>query len=221
MNVHVLVEAERQAQVLNVAGLARSRVRQERLARATERDFRVFARTDRHAAGHRARVVVYAVVGNLQVVRVAVHEDATAALRTVADAQAVDARRIAIEVGRIDCGLGATHDSAIGSRQQRRVDRERSAGSARGRAEGIEYRRVAREFHTLAKHRDHSTFVGTQQAGFDHLLGQVAVQGRIPAQGRFEGQPVDGHRGKVTPPARTPIARASSADAGIRTAGGR
>ena len=61
---------------------------------------RVFALADRDAAGQRSLVVVNAVVGDLQVVGPAVHEDAAAALRAVGDGHAVDARRVALEVAR-------------------------------------------------------------------------------------------------------------------------
>ena len=48
----------------------------------------------------RAGIAVDPVVGDLQVMRPAVHEDAAAALRAVGDAQAIDARRVALEVAR-------------------------------------------------------------------------------------------------------------------------
>ena len=52
------------------------------------------------AARERARIVVDPVVGDLQVMRPAVHEDAAAALGAVGDGQTIDARRVAIEVAR-------------------------------------------------------------------------------------------------------------------------
>ena len=55
-----------------------------------------FALADADAARERSGIVVDAVVGDLQVMRPAVHEDAAAALGAVGDAQPVDARRVAV-----------------------------------------------------------------------------------------------------------------------------
>ncbi len=63
-------------------------------------DVRMFALADGDAAGQCSLVVVDAVVGDLEVVAPAVDQDAAAALGTVGDGQAVDARRVAPEVAR-------------------------------------------------------------------------------------------------------------------------
>ncbi len=57
-----------------------------------------FTLADVDAARQRSGVVVDPVVGDLQVMPPAVDEDAAAALGAVGDAQAVNARRVALEV---------------------------------------------------------------------------------------------------------------------------
>ncbi len=83
-------------QLLALAG-ARSGIGCAAARRGTRREF---ALADVDAARERSGVVVDAVVGDLQVVAPGVDEDAAAALRAVGDAQAVDARRVALEVAR-------------------------------------------------------------------------------------------------------------------------
>ena len=220
------VEAERQAQVFHVAGLAGGRVLQR--GAASELDISVFASADRHAARHRALVVAHAIVRDLQVVRVGMYEDAAAALRAVADAQAIDARWIAIEVRRIR-GLGGgtrDHGFAIRTRQGHRAIGERRRRE-RGLAKGIQDLGSSRELHTLAEDRDGGAFIGTHQAGLDQLFRQVAIQAGIPAEGRFQRQAVDHQVREVDPPsARLGIGReiqtahAGSVCTRVRTAPG-
>src|SRR5205823_5573532 len=69
-----------------------------RVGGATQVWLREFALADVDAAGERSGVVVYAVVGDLQIVTPGVDEDTAATLRAVADSQAVNAGRIAPEV---------------------------------------------------------------------------------------------------------------------------
>src|SRR5271166_2413189 len=59
---------------------------------------------DANAARKRAGIVVDAVVGDLQVMRPTVYEDAAAALGAVSDAQPIDAGRVANEVAREPVG---------------------------------------------------------------------------------------------------------------------
>src|SRR4029077_2357509 len=60
-----------------------------------------FALTDVDAARERAGIVRDPVVGDLEEMAPAVHEQATAALRSILDRQSVDAGGIAVEVTRV------------------------------------------------------------------------------------------------------------------------
>src|SRR6266481_4942699 len=96
MHVHVEVVTVSQLNTRDGAGLARTGGRVGGAALEVGRW--EFTLTQVNAARKRAGIVVDPVVGNLQVMAPAVHKDAAAALRAVGDAQAIDARRIALEV---------------------------------------------------------------------------------------------------------------------------
>ena len=113
-------------QVGDTAGLAGTRSGIRLRPRAAEVRWREFTLADVDAARERSGVVGDAVVGDLQVMAPGVDEDAAAALRAVADAQAVNARRVAPEVARERvvgrCGVGAATACRAGAvREQERV----------------------------------------------------------------------------------------------------
>src|ERR1700758_3229571 len=111
MDVHIDVLAVRQLSISYRAVLAgtRSRVCGAPLEVGASK----FALTKVDAARKRSGVVVDAVVGNLQVMRPPMHEDAAAALRAVGDSQAVDARWVARVVARERVGRIAAAGVAV------------------------------------------------------------------------------------------------------------
>src|SRR5213078_1092813 len=114
------VEAVRQLKISDKAALAGSGSRVG--GAPCEVRGRKFTLPDVDPARERSGVVVDPVVGDLQVMAPAVHEDGAAALGAVGDAQAVDAGRIAPEAARerIRSGCGSTGTG----REQRRAGRE-------------------------------------------------------------------------------------------------
>src|SRR5512135_3940931 len=94
--------------------------------------FGELALVDGDAACQRSMVAVDTVVGYLQVMAPAVHEDATAALRTVGDGDAVNARRVAQEVAgeivAVRCAIGQ-HGGAIREGSFRPLSPDIDAGS--------------------------------------------------------------------------------------------
>ena len=146
---------------------------------------REFALADVDAAGERSGVVVYAVVGDLQVMTPGVDEDAAAALGTVADAQTVDAGRIAQEVARerVVCRCGVRIRSrCVGLALP--VSRVVPAGKVSA-ANGF-----GREPDALGEHGDGRAFQSAHQGGLLQQLGQVAVEGCIPSHHCFQRQAV-------------------------------
>ena len=94
VNVDVHVEAVRQLGIVDVAVLARTR---NGIDRTRQISIRVFSLANRDAAPQSALVVGDAVVGDFQVVRPAVDEDAATALGAIGHRQAINARGVAVE----------------------------------------------------------------------------------------------------------------------------
>src|SRR5205085_7065470 len=99
LDSHVHIKAVRQHDARYRAFLARAGSRGGGVA--LEVRGRIFALADADTAGERAGVVGDPVVRDLQLMPPAVYPDAAATLRAVLDGQAVDARRVAIEVARV------------------------------------------------------------------------------------------------------------------------
>ena len=190
VHVHVHVEAERQLGVGRAPGLARTRNRDG--APSLSVRGREFTLTDVDPAGHRSGVVRDPVVGDLQIMPPAVHEDATAALRAVLDGQRIDARWIAVEVTRerIRPRIVAAETGGVarGSGQQQGARREHARGSRRT-SENIGG--TVRNSHALRQHGDGGPFQGAHQAGLLQQLRQIAVQRGIPADDGFQGKSID------------------------------
>src|SRR5437868_6926440 len=123
VNVHVI--AVRQSLVRNRAALTSAR-RDD--GAALERYVNVFTLANGNAARQSPGIVVNPVVGDLNVVSPGMHKDSATTLRTITDAQSVDAGRVAPEIGGIRIISRAI--GAIGSRKQHAVVGERRLCSA-------------------------------------------------------------------------------------------
>ena len=133
---------------------------------------------DGDAAGECARIAHYTVIGDLQVVVPAVHEDATAALRAVGERDAIDARRVAHEVAREVVAVS-------------RAVCERVADAVPGTLRII-CQRPARHFpHALGKHGNGRPFIGPHQRRLHQQFAKIAVERRVPADDGFQRDRVD------------------------------
>src|SRR5579864_1997494 len=165
-----------------------------------------FALADADAARERARIVVDAVVGDLQEVGPAVHKDAAATLRTVGDSQPIDARGVADVVAREWVGrTGGTRvtervgiaykESTRSARSRARISydssQQRGAGRERASFAAVVPRTRAVEIQTLAQDRNSGAFIGTHQRGLLQEFSQVAVQSGVPADRGLKRQPVN------------------------------
>ena len=186
VHVHVQVQAVLQLGTRGQAGLALAGAR-IRVGGAPDRVAgRKLALADIDATRERSRVVGDPVVGDLDVVPPAVHEDAATPLGAVGDAQAVDGRGVAPEVAAERIGRIRAARGAIGGRQQRRASRE-SAGGRRPDSERI---RPWRIFHSSRQHCDGGPFQRAHQAGLLQQLGQVPVLRDVPADHGFQRQSI-------------------------------
>ena len=134
---------------VDIAGLARARSRT--VGVALEIAVAEFALADLDTARQRSVVVANSVVGDFEVMSPAVDENAAAALGTVGDQQAIDPRRIALEVARERVGnvvpIAGSASSAIGGRQ------ERGAGGISGFRSRLQTSPSRRELALLSRAR--------------------------------------------------------------------
>src|SRR5262249_33250348 len=143
---------------------------------------RELALTNVDAARERTRIVLDAVVGDLDVVTPAMYEDGTTTLRAVGDRQTIDARRVAHEVaGERIPGVAAVIarsrvEGSVRVEMSRNVLEQRS-----GRGEATRLRTVRPgvgpvEVEALGQHRDASAFQSTHERGLLQQFGEVAVE---------------------------------------------
>ncbi len=168
MHVHVHVQLERNLRVR--CGSVRDRRTQRRRrcdAVAADRAVievgrRRLAITHVDAARERAVIGEHPRIGDLEVVRPAVDEHAAATLRAVGDADTIDTRRVAVEIGCVvvaTVGSGRVVDVAIARGKIAAAIRER-AGTA---DLPPEVAAVGRDTHAAAHDRDARAFVGAHQ----------------------------------------------------------
>ncbi len=188
VDVHVEAVLQLRTGRQAVCGLAGIRIRIEPANRVGTREL---ALTDVDATRERPGVVRDAVVGDLEVMPPAVHEDAATALRAVGNGQPVDAGRIAVEVARkrirarIVAAAAALAAGAVGQQ-------DRASGESRRRRRAPSERiGVGREQHTLRQHSDPGALESAHQGRLLQQLGHVAVLRGVPAQDRFQWQAVD------------------------------
>ena len=157
------VMAVRQLRTIDGAGLAGTRSQDGR-----SRDLlgRKFALAYGDTARQRSLIVVDAIVGDFQVMRPRVYEDATTSLGTVGDGQAVDARRVAYEIARVQI-VRAMGTRAGDVQQEGGAVQE---GSFRVR-EWIQSVMV----DSSRQHRDSRSFICSHQRRLLQLFRQVAV----------------------------------------------
>src|SRR5205807_183526 len=138
---------------------------------------------DGDPTGNGSAIVVDAVVGDLQVVAEAVDENAATALRAVGEAHAVDTRRVAEEVGRIEhgCRVAVSQPVVIavvrqGAGAAVEIDAAALSCVQRAAVGGIVV------LQALGQNCDRRPFIGAHQGRFLQHLHDVAVHGRSPAE---------------------------------------
>src|SRR6202158_4564524 len=114
-----------------------------------------------------------------------VDKDAAAALRTVGDAQSIDARGVAPEAARERISSCTRVRPASVGRKQRRAVRE-NAGDCVIRLERI----LSVEVHSLRQDRNCRSFQRSHKTWFLQQLGQVAVERGGPANNGLQRQPI-------------------------------
>ena len=137
-------------------------------------------------------VAVDARVGDLEQVVPAVHEDTAAALRAVDDAHAVDARRVALEVGRTVVGFHVPKGER-GCAVRNRVPQVAAAVGERAGDTGCALAPevgARTDVDAATRQRDARTFIGAHQRRLLQDLREVPVAGRVPANEGFERNPV-------------------------------
>ena len=147
-------------------------------------------------ARQRAVVAVDAGVGDLEVVVPAVLEDGATALRAVDDAHAIDARRVALEVGGAVVGfrvpVRASGSGAVRGRvpQVPAAIRERAGNAGRGLPPEVG---AGTDVDATASDRDAGAFIGAHQCRLLEDLRQVSVAASVPADEGFERDAIDLH----------------------------
>ena len=186
VHVRMGVEAVGQLSTVRASGLTGARSRTSGVA--LEIAVAEFTLADFYAARQGSAVVANSVIGNFNVVSPAVYENAATALGAVGNQQAIDPRRIALEIARERVGnvapIAGSAPSAIGwpsgawCRQDMRLRRQLRTNRSGGNP------------HAFSEHGDSSAFVRSHQSRLLQHFRKVAVYRGVPAKNAFEWDPV-------------------------------
>ena len=147
---------------------------------------------DDDTAAECAAIVEDAVVGDFQIMAPTVYEDATAPLGTIGNAQTIDPRWVAQEVGDVELGRGVAVaqtivEPIVGDCTGTAVERD-TACHRLGRGAAVGSIVVLQAFGQNGNRR---AFVGAHQGGLLQKLCDIAIEAGVPANNRLEGDRID------------------------------